>query len=81
MYARDPAAWLCFLTARRQVGRFAEADAFVSEYFKQSPGAVTMAAASSLPCGRLKSNATDFLPLFNPSQYKLTPAAVTGQRR
>ena len=44
VYARDPAAWLCFLTARRQVGRFAEADAFVSEYFKQSPGAVTMAA-------------------------------------
>ncbi|WP_227254528.1 sugar-binding protein [Frigoriglobus tundricola] len=43
VYSRDPASWLCFLTARRQVGRFPEADAFVSDYFKQTPGAVAMA--------------------------------------
>jgi photosystem II stability/assembly factor-like uncharacterized protein len=43
VYSRDPAAWLCFLTARRQVGKYAEADAFIADYFKQSPGAVTLA--------------------------------------
>jgi hypothetical protein len=43
VYSRDPAAWLCFLTARRQVGRFTDADAFVTEYFKHTPGAVTQA--------------------------------------
>ncbi len=43
VYSRDPAAWLCFLTARRHLGKFAEADTFVSDYFKQTPGAVTMA--------------------------------------
>ena len=43
VYSRDPASWLCFLTARRQLGRFTDADAFVAEYFKQMPGAVTQA--------------------------------------
>ena len=43
VYSRDPASWLCFLAARRQVGKFVEADAFVADYFKQMPGAVSMA--------------------------------------
>ena len=43
VYARDPAAWLCFLTARRQVGRHTDADAFVTDYFKQTPGAAAAA--------------------------------------
>lgn len=43
VYSRDPAAWLCFLTARRHVGKYAEADTFVADYFKQTPGATTMA--------------------------------------
>jgi photosystem II stability/assembly factor-like uncharacterized protein len=43
VYSRDPASWLCFLAARRQVGKFVEADAFVADYFKQTPGAVTAA--------------------------------------
>jgi photosystem II stability/assembly factor-like uncharacterized protein len=38
-YARDPAAWLCFHAARRHLGKFAEADAFVKEYFDHTPGA------------------------------------------
>lgn len=43
VYSRDPAAWLCFLAARRQVGRHADADAFVTDYFKHAPAAVTAA--------------------------------------
>lgn len=43
VYSRDPGAWLCFLTARRQIGKFTEADSFIVEYFKQTPGAATMA--------------------------------------
>jgi photosystem II stability/assembly factor-like uncharacterized protein len=43
VYSRDPAAWLCFLTARRQIGKFADADAFVADYFKHSPGAAEQA--------------------------------------
>lgn len=38
-YARDPAAWLCFHAARRHIGKFAEADAFVKQYFEHTPGA------------------------------------------
>lgn len=41
VYARDPAANLCFLAARRQVGRHAEAEAFIGDYFKNTPGAAT----------------------------------------
>jgi photosystem II stability/assembly factor-like uncharacterized protein len=44
VYSRDPAAWLCLLAARRQVGQHAEADAFVRDYFKHTPG-----AAEALP--------------------------------
>ncbi len=43
VYSRDPASWLCFLAARRQIGRFADADNFVTEYFKHSPNAVSQA--------------------------------------
>ncbi len=42
VYARDPAAWLCFLAARRQVGRHGDAEQFIRDYFKHSPGAATM---------------------------------------
>ena len=42
LYSHDPASWLCFLAARRQVGRQTEAVAFVRDYFKHSPGLATM---------------------------------------
>ena len=38
LHSRDPASWLCFLAARRQVGRRDEAIGFIQDYFKQSPG-------------------------------------------
>ncbi len=41
VYSRDPASWLCFLTARRQVGRHNDADTFINDYFKHTPAAVT----------------------------------------
>jgi photosystem II stability/assembly factor-like uncharacterized protein len=41
VYSRDPASWLCFLAARRQVGRHADAVTFVRDYFKNTPGAAT----------------------------------------
>ncbi|MFO0825951.1 MAG: YCF48-related protein [Gemmataceae bacterium] len=41
VYSRDPASWLCFLAARRQVGRHADAITFVRDYFKNTPGAAT----------------------------------------
>lgn len=37
VYSRDPASWLCFLAARRQVGLHADADAFINDYFKHAP--------------------------------------------
>jgi photosystem II stability/assembly factor-like uncharacterized protein len=43
VHARDPASWLCFLAARRQVGRHADAITFVRDYFKNSPGAAALA--------------------------------------
>jgi photosystem II stability/assembly factor-like uncharacterized protein len=43
VYSRDPASWLCFHTARRQIGKFEEADRFIADYFKHTPSAVTMA--------------------------------------
>ncbi|MDB5312560.1 MAG: hypothetical protein JWO38_6762 [Gemmataceae bacterium] len=43
VYARDPAAWLSFLAARRQVGRHADAEVFVRDYFKHTPGAAALA--------------------------------------
>ncbi|MBA4067036.1 MAG: hypothetical protein C0501_25675 [Isosphaera sp.] len=43
VHARDPAAWLCFLAARRQVGRHADAITFVRDYFKNTPGAAPQA--------------------------------------
>ncbi|MCS6864276.1 MAG: YCF48-related protein [Gemmataceae bacterium] len=42
VYSRDPAAWLCFLTARRQIGQHAEADKFLADYFKHNPGAAEL---------------------------------------
>ncbi|MCI0702979.1 MAG: YCF48-related protein [Planctomycetia bacterium] len=42
VYSRDPASWLCFLAARRHVGRLPDADKFVADYFKHSPGAIGM---------------------------------------
>ena len=56
-YARDPAAWLCFLAARRQVGKHAEAEAFVRDYFKHTPGAAAMAAGRR-PVARLPRRRT-----------------------
>lgn len=41
-HARDPAAWLCFHAARRHIGKFAEADAFVKQYFDHTPGALNL---------------------------------------
>jgi hypothetical protein len=46
VYSRDPAAWLCFLAARRQVGRHNDAVAFVRDYFKNSPGAAATTAGT-----------------------------------
>jgi hypothetical protein len=43
VHSHDPASWLCFLAARRQVGRYVDAVAFVRDYFKNAPGAATMA--------------------------------------
>ncbi len=43
LHSRDPAAWLCFLAARRQVGRHGDAVTFVRDYFKHTPGAGEMA--------------------------------------
>ena len=43
VYARDPASWLNFLAARRQVGKHAEAEVFIRDYFKATPGAAAMA--------------------------------------
>jgi hypothetical protein len=48
VHARDPAAWLSFLAARRQLGKFADADAFLHTYFKSTPGAATMPAGADL---------------------------------
>jgi photosystem II stability/assembly factor-like uncharacterized protein len=42
VHSRDPAAWLCFLAARRQVGRHNDAITFVRDYFKNTPGAAEM---------------------------------------
>jgi photosystem II stability/assembly factor-like uncharacterized protein len=42
VYARDPAAWLCLLAARRHVGKHADAVSFVRDYFKHNPGAATI---------------------------------------
>ncbi|MFO0801513.1 MAG: YCF48-related protein [Gemmataceae bacterium] len=41
VYSRDPSAWLNFLAARRQIGKHAEAEQFLREYFKRSPSAVS----------------------------------------
>jgi hypothetical protein len=42
LYARDPSAWLSLLAARRQVGKHAEAETFIRDYFKRTPGAAAM---------------------------------------
>ena len=42
VYSRDPAAWLCFLAARRQVGEHNDAITFIRDYFKNTPGAAAM---------------------------------------
>jgi hypothetical protein len=43
VHSRDPASWLCFLSARRSVGKHNDAEVFVRDYFKHTPGAATMA--------------------------------------
>lgn len=43
VYARDPVAWLSLLAARRQVGRHADAEMFIRDYFKGNQAAATMA--------------------------------------
>jgi hypothetical protein len=43
LHSRDPAAWLCFLAARRHVGRHNDAVVFIRDYFKNTPGAATLA--------------------------------------
>jgi photosystem II stability/assembly factor-like uncharacterized protein len=43
LHSRDPASWLCFLAARRQVGRHNDAVVFARDYFKNTPGAAAMA--------------------------------------
>lgn len=43
VYSRDPASWLNFLAARRQVGKHADAETFIREYFKRTPGATSQA--------------------------------------
>jgi hypothetical protein len=42
VYSRDPAAWLCFLAARRHVGRHNDALSGIREYFKNAQGAAAM---------------------------------------
>lgn len=42
IHSRDPAAWLSFLAARRQVGRHPDAEQFIRDYFKHTPGAAAM---------------------------------------
>jgi photosystem II stability/assembly factor-like uncharacterized protein len=42
IHSHDPAAWLCFLAARRQVGRHNDAISFVRDYFKHTPAAAAM---------------------------------------
>ena len=42
VYARDPSSWLSFLAARRQVGKHADAEVFIRDYFKHTPGATAM---------------------------------------
>ncbi len=48
LYSRDPAAWLTLLAARRHVGKHAEADAFLRDYFKATPGAAAQAPGIDL---------------------------------
>ncbi|HEV3436833.1 MAG TPA: sugar-binding protein, partial [Gemmata sp.] len=42
LHSHDPAAWLCFLAARRQVGRHADAITFIRDYFKYTPNAAAV---------------------------------------
>jgi len=42
VHSRDPSAWLCFLAARRQIGRHNDAITFIRDYFKNTPGAAQM---------------------------------------
>ncbi len=42
IHSLDPAAWLCFLAARRQVGRHTDAISFIRDYFKYTPSAATL---------------------------------------
>jgi hypothetical protein len=45
LHSRDPAAWLCFLAARRHLGQHNDAVTFVRDYFKNTPGAAEMSPA------------------------------------
>lgn len=56
LYSRDPAAWLTLLAARRHVGKHAEADAFLRDYFKNVPG--PRASSPAPTCGATASPAS-----------------------
>ena len=57
LHSRDPASWLCFLAARRQVGRQADAITFIRDYFKNTPGAATLPPGTD-PWRRLSGGGT-----------------------
>ena len=46
VYSRDPAAWLSLLAARRLVGRHNDAEVFIRDYFKNTPGAAAAIAGA-----------------------------------
>jgi len=46
--ARDPAAWLCLMAARRHLGKHAEAEKFIMDYFKSAPQAIAAAAGADV---------------------------------
>ncbi|MBY0456843.1 MAG: hypothetical protein K2V38_05865, partial [Gemmataceae bacterium] len=69
VYSRDPAAWLCFGAARRQVGKHAEAGTLVSDYFKSAPGAADAAPGADPWRDCLAAE----LWLLNPSAVPIQP--------
>ncbi|VTR91327.1 photosystem ii stability assembly factor : Uncharacterized photosystem II stability/assembly factor-like protein OS=Pirellula staleyi (strain ATCC 27377 / DSM 6068 / ICPB 4128) GN=Psta_0929 PE=4 SV=1: PSII_BNR: DUF1083 [Gemmata massiliana] len=76
VYSRDPASWLCFLAARKQVGRHTDADTFISDYFKHTPAAVTGAPGLDLWRDCLAAE----LWLVNPTAIATPPKALVQCR-
>lgn len=77
VYARDPASWLCTHAARRHLGKFADADAFVAEYFKHTPGAKNRAPGTDPWRDCLAAE----MWLVNPSAFDLAPKPVAVSKR